>query len=451
MNSKILIVEDDKIVRESLVTLLTKDGYEISAVSDGPDALELLQKQVFDAIILDINLPTMDGLEVLNRIKRIQDAPPVIMLTAHGSVQNAVAAMKSGAFDFLLKPCPPKELKSVLNNILSRSKNDVSHGKIGTKSDNSVVIVGESAPMKKIMELVKKVAVTDANVFIFGETGTGKDLIARAVHNNSKRKEEPFIKIDCAVLPIELLESELFGHEQGAFTGAKERFIGKFEQADGGTVFLDEISNLTLVVQSKLLNVTQDREFTRLKGSTKIKINIRIISASNKELTHSIKDGKFREDLFYRLDVVGITLPPLRERKEDIPLLCNYFLNKFNKINQRNVKGIEPEALGLLTNYQWPGNVRELENLMEQLVVMIDSDIIKVSDLPSKITQFTLVAFGSESSQPSSLKESQKSSEIDMIIDALNKAGGNKKKAADILKISRVSLYNKIKEHNIKL
>lgn len=310
--------------------------------------------------------------------------------------------------------------------------------------------------MKKVIELVKKVAQTNSDIFIYGETGTGKDLIARAIHNESKRKNKPFVKIDCAILPSELLESELFGHEAGAFTGAKERLIGKFERAQEGTVFLDEISNLTLSAQAKLLNIIQDREFTRIGGKDKIKIDVRIISASNKDLNRLIKEGIFREDLWYRLEVVSIILPPLTERKEDIPLLASYFLKKFNAINQRNIKGIEPEALTAIMNYRFPGNIRELEHLIQRLVITNENEIIRLVDLPSKITQSQFLALDNKLSKVSKssflsadFDKAIKSLGADEIINALKECRGNKKKAAELLGISRMSLYNKIKQFNI--
>ncbi|MFH0889078.1 MAG: sigma-54 dependent transcriptional regulator [Planctomycetota bacterium] len=457
MIHKILVVEDDAIVRDSLEVMLSEAGYEVRSVSDGPQALPLIQQESFQAIILDINLPTMNGLEVLNRIKSIPNAPPVIILTAYGSVQNAVAAMKAGAMDFLIKPCPAKELKSVLQNVISHSKSMSGDNVLtGSQPGSQDRLIGESAPMKEVMESIKKVAETDSNVFILGETGTGKNLVAWAIHNASKRSKQPFVKIDCAALPGELLESELFGHEPGAFTGATGRFIGKFEQAEGGTVFLDEISNLTLPTQAKLLNIIQDREFTRLKGTARIKVNIRLISATNQELEPLIKMGKFREDLFYRLDVVSVNLPSLKEHKEDIPLLCDYFLKKFNTLNQKNIKELAPEVLNALMNYNFPGNIRELANLIEQLVVMNKTDIIKMSDLPSKITRLPLTSltmkpFPTPTIIAPSFKEAKKLSEKELIINALKETEGNKKKAAQVLKISRMALYNKIKEYNIQV
>ena len=452
---KILIVEDDKLVREALVDTLINAGYQVQSVSDGAESLPLIQRESFKVVILDLNLPTMGGLEVLAKVKQFPNAPPVIVLTAYGSVQNAVTAMKSGAADFLVKPCPMKELKTLLRSIVSSNKMDSAEG---LKISDSASIVGESKAMKKVIELVKKVAQTNSDIFIYGETGTGKDLIARAIHNESKRENKPFVKIDCAILPSELLESELFGHEAGAFTGAKERLIGKFEQAQGGTVFLDEISNLTLSAQAKLLNVIQDREFTRIGGKDKIKIDVRIISASNKDLNQLIKEGIFREDLWYRLEVVSIILPPLNERKEDIPMLADYFLKKFNAINHGNIKQIEPEALNAIMNYRFPGNIRELENLIQRLVVTNENETIRLVDLPSKITQSRFLSLDSKLSKiaksdslPLDFDKSIRSLGADEIINALKECRGNKKKAAELLGISRMSLYNKIKQFNLTL
>lgn len=454
MLPKILLVEDDQLVRESIEAILVKDGYQVRAVSDGPEALALIPKETFQAVILDINLPSLNGLEVLNQIKNRPGSPPVIILTAEGAVKTAVQAMKSGAADYLVKPCPSKELKTVLKLVVSHPRlvaESVRLAPIISGPDSiGAGLVGESPAMQKVLALIKKVAASEANVFIIGETGTGKDLAARLIHRQSSRQSKPFVKIDCASLPSELLESELFGHERGAFTGATEQFIGKFEQGNGGTVFLDEISNLTMPVQAKLLNIIQDREFTRLKGTHKIKLDIRLISASNKDLHRAIKEGRFREDLFYRLDVVSLTLPPLRERKEDIPLLVDYFLEKFNQLNHQEIKKVEPPALEYLVSYDWPGNVRELANVIEQMVIMVDAATIAPKDLPSKITTygkdipcFTLGAV------PVSLKDAKKLSERETILNALKTTKGNKKKAAEILQISRVALHKKIKDYQI--
>ncbi|MEK7449517.1 MAG: sigma 54-interacting transcriptional regulator [Planctomycetota bacterium] len=455
MMPKILVVEDDKLVREALVDTLISSGYQVKSVSDGAESLLLIQQESFNAVILDLNLPTMGGLKVLAKVKQFPNAPPVIVLTAYGSVQNAVTAMKSGAADFLVKPCPMKELKTLLRSIVSSNKIDSAER---LKISDSASIVGESKVMKKVIDLVKRVARTNSDIYIYGETGTGKDMIARTIHNESKRKNKPFVKIDCAILPGELLESELFGHEAGAFTGAKERLIGKFEQAQGGTVFLDEISNLTLSAQAKLLNIIQDREFTRIGGMDKIKIDIRIVSASNKDLTPLIKEGIFREDLWYRLEVVSIVLPPLNERKEDIPMLADYFLKKFNAINHKNIKEIGPEIMAAMMNYRFPGNIRELENLILRLVVTNEGEIIRLSDLPSKITQSRFMVFDHKLSKAANLDfrsqdidKAIKSLGADEIINALKECRGNKKKAAELLGISRMSLYNKIKQFNLAL
>jgi DNA-binding NtrC family response regulator len=455
MTPKILVVEDDKLVRDALVDTLVSDGYQVKSVSDGAESVPMIQHELFNAVILDLNLPTMGGLEVLAKVKQLPNAPPVVVMTAYGSVQNAVTAMKLGAVDFLVKPCLMKELKMLLKGIVSGKKTESANGQ---KITDSASIIGESQTMKKIIGLVKRVAQTNSDIYIYGETGTGKDMIAKTIHNESTRKNKPFVKIDCAILPSELLESELFGHEAGAFTGAKERIIGKFEQAQGGTVFLDEISNLTLSAQAKLLNIIQDREFTRIGGRDKIKIDIRIISASNKDLTQMIKQGAFREDLWYRLEVVSISLPPLNERREDIPMLADYFLKKFNAINHKNIKAIETEAITAMINYRFPGNIRELENLIQRLVVTNEGEIIKFADLPSKINQSRFMVFDNKLSKTHNLDslspdidKAIKSVDADEIINALKECRGNKKKAAEMLGISRMSLYNKIKQFNLVL
>jgi DNA-binding NtrC family response regulator len=383
--AKILVVDDEEIVCLSCQRILTEEGYEVHTRLSGPEGLKLLAEDPFDLAIVDLKMPGMDGIEVLQAIKRDYPQIPVIMITGYATIESAVEAMKSGAFDYLPKPFTPDEVAVVVKKALETRRmmleNIYLRGEIQAKYrfEN---IIGNSGKMQEIYRLIAKVAPTNSTVLITGESGTGKELIARAIHYNSARKDRPFVPVDCAVLSENLLESELFGHIKGSFTGAIVTKPGLFEVADGGSLFLDEIGNISLAMQSKLLRVIQEREFTPVGGTKLKKIDIRLIAATNQDLPEKIREGTFREDLFYRLNIIPIQLPPLRERTEDIPFLALHFLKKNCQEMGKNLKALSPAALELLVRYSWPGNVRELENIIERAVIMTDEEVLLPQHFP---------------------------------------------------------------------
>ncbi len=383
--AKILVVDDEEIILLSCERVLTEEGYEIQTRLSGKEALELLAEELFDLAIVDLKMPGMDGIELLRAIKRDYPHISVIMITGYSTIESAVEAMKAGAVDYLPKPFTPDQVTMVVKKALDARnlilENLYLRNELQTKYrfEN---IIGSSKKMQEIYRLIAKVAPTHSTVLITGESGTGKELIARAVHFNSLRKDRPFVPVDCAVLSENLLESELFGHVKGSFTGAIVTKPGLFEVADGGTLFLDEIGNISLTTQSKLLRVIQEREFTPVGGTRLKKVDVRILAATNKDLPEKIKEGTFREDLFYRLNIVPIHLPPLRERPEDIPLLAQHFLEKYCRELGKKFKALSPAAVELLVRHSWPGNVRELENTMERVAVMTDEEVILPKHFP---------------------------------------------------------------------
>jgi DNA-binding NtrC family response regulator len=377
---KILVVDDEKIVRESLFHWFQEEGYQVETAEDGETALRIFDKNKFDLLLVDMKMPGMSGLELLAKVKEIDKDTIVILITAFASVPTAIKALKDGAYDYVTKPVDPDELEHLVKKALEqrslRVENEQLKGSIDEiiKPDN---LIGESAQMKKIYELIHTVAQTDTTVMIRGESGTGKELVAKAIHINSKRKYFPIIPVNCGALAESILESELFGHEKGAFTGAQFKRKGKFEMADGGTIFLDEIGSVTPKMQVELLRVIESKQFSRVGGNQIIKSDFRVIIATNEPLEDLVKQGKFREDLYYRLNVFSIVIPPLRERTGDIPVLAFYFLNNFCTAMNKNIKNISPDAMEFLTKYEWPGNVRELENAIERAVVVGKGDTIK--------------------------------------------------------------------------
>ncbi|MBW1851407.1 MAG: sigma-54-dependent Fis family transcriptional regulator [Deltaproteobacteria bacterium] len=445
---QVLIVDDEAAVRKGIARALQKKGMNTILAANGQETLNLLANQYVDLVLLDIRMPDMDGIEVLKKIRASHPETEVIMITGYPSIDSAVHCVKLGALDYLVKPFSLDDLEAVLNktgrqpHIIDTSMID-SHG---MKIDSTgSVIIGQSRPMKALFEKILKVAPTDSTVLISGESGTGKELVARAIHGNSKRKNNEFLAIDCSSLVETLLESELFGHVKGSFTGAAQTKHGFFELANHGTFFFDEIGNLSLNIQAKLLRVIQEREFMKVGSQNKINLDIRIISASNKSLKESVASGDFRQDLYYRLSVVPIRLPPLRKRKDDIPFLISHFLEKFCKKIKRPVPEISSEALEILKEYSWPGNVRELEHTMERILIFEDTNVLCARDLPSFISQ-RQGKFQMFSEEPSSLEELEKM----YIRFVLNRTKGKKTQAAEILGINRKTLGLKIKKYDIK-
>ncbi len=440
---KILVVDDDMIVRDSMGNWLLEEGYQVDTIDNGHDALEKIKTDTFDLAVVDIKMPGMDGIELLKLSKEIYPDFPILVMTAYASVDTAVQAMKDGAFDYIVKPFDPESVSQVIERAIRYKmleKENILLKKELEKKYGFDEIIGRSKKMEEIFELIKTVADSEAVVMIRGESGTGKELIARAIHANSKRKYGPLVALSCGALPETLLESELFGYEKGAFTGAEHSRKGRIEMASGGTLFLDEIGDISPKTQVALLRVLQEKHIYRLGSTQPIKVDIRIISATHRNLEEDAREGKFREDLYYRLNVVPINVPPLRERREDIPLLANHFLHKYTMANSKKINGISGEAMKVLIGYHWPGNIRELENVIERAVVVSKTDEIISNDLTEVVQK------GKEESTPRTLDESEKSH----ISRILEDNGWNISKSAAELGIDRATLYNKIKKYKIK-
>jgi DNA-binding NtrC family response regulator len=440
---RILVVDDEMIVRESLSNYLREDGYEAVAVESGEEALKKVETERWNILFVDFKMPGMDGLEVLREVKKIASDLPVIIITAYATIDSAVQAMKDGAYDYIVKPFDPEAIALVVEKVVEHQRLVQENILLRERLDQEYrfeEIIGKSKPMQEIFELVRDVAESDATVLITGESGTGKELIARALHANSPRRYSPFITASCGAMTEGLLESELFGHEKGAFTGALYTKKGRFELAEDGTLFLDEIGEISPKTQVDLLRVLDEKSFMRVGGVEKIDINVRIVAATNRDLKKEIQEGKFREDLFYRLNVVSIHLPPLRKRREDIPLLAEHFLDKFRAETNKKIEGISPSALKLMLDYDWPGNVRELENAVERAVVVGKKSEILPEDLP----------FFKQSGLSESGAKSLKERERAHILQVLIENGWNISKTAEELEIDRVTLYNKIKKYNLE-
>lgn len=438
--AKILYIDDEISALKAISAILKKEGYTVLTATSAEEGIEILKNSSVDCLLLDYRLPKMDGIDLLKWLRQSEISIPTIMLTAYGTIEKAVEAMKLGAHHYLVKPVDTQLLLNVLKEAIEKSKGNQ---KIEDIKSPFPEIIGKSEAMQEVFYIIQMVAESNANVLITGESGTGKELVARAIHNNSLRKSKPFVIVDCTTIPENLLESELFGHEKGAFTGASERKTGLIEIANEGTVFLDEIGELPMFLQKKLLRFLQEKEIQRIGSTQRIKVDVRVISATNRDLEKAVQEGSFREDLYWRLNVVRINLPPLRERKEDIPLLVNHFLNKFSKENNKPIPQLEPEVMELLLSYDWPGNIRELANVMERAVVLSPSGLISIKHLPRRIQEKTGWVAKNESSL--NLLELEKS----LIIKALNTTGWNQTKAAEILGISRKQLRTKMKHHGL--
>ncbi|MDI7259706.1 MAG: sigma-54 dependent transcriptional regulator [Thermodesulfobacteriota bacterium] len=451
--AKVLIAEDEKAQRDLLEGFLKKEGYAVKAVANGREALEKLKADFFDIVLIDYKMPELDGLQTLRQIRARFPDLPVVMMTAYGTVETAVASMKEGALDYLTKPIDLDELLLIFQKVLERSSLIKENRELKAKLQERYTfqnIVYGSPKMEEVMGLVARVAPSQATVLIRGETGTGKELIANAIHYASSRSEKPFIKVSCSAIPETLLESELFGHEKGAFTGAIQRRIGRFEEADDGTIFLDEIGDLSPSTQVKLLRILQEKEFQRLGSNLNLKIDVRVITATHRHLEEAMKKGFFREDLYYRLNVISIHLPPLRERKEDVPFLIDYFLKKFSEANQKKILDLSRESRTLLLRYPYPGNVRELENLIERAVVLSRGEIITTQDLPFHLQEEKSEELWERSEKRRNLPESLEEIERDMIIKALHQHQGVQTRAAESLGISERVLRYKIKKYGIR-
>lgn len=443
--TKVLVIDDEESMRAGCSQTLSQDGYRVQTAADGIRGLEMAQKESFDLIILDLRMPGMDGTEVLAKLKEYDPNILVIVITGYATIESAVEAMKRGAYDFLPKPFSPETLLAITRRAAQSRRLALENVCLRLELDERMgpdAVIGRCPAMMELAEWVRKVAPTDSTVLICGETGVGKELVAKAIHRHSPRRHKPFVVVDCGALVETLFESELFGHVKGSFTGAIETTYGKFELANGGTVFLDEIANVGSNMQAKLLRVIQEQEVIKVGSSQKVEVDVRIIAATNKDLAKEMSEGNFREDLFYRLNVVPIHLPPLRDRKEDIPALAQYFLEKFSEKRKRNVTGISPEAMRALEAYDWPGNVRELENAIERAVVMADGEIITPRDL---LYYGTTRPLDSGSAERGRLVEMEK----EEIVRALKQFNGHKNKTAEYLGMNRKTLREKIRKYRI--
>ena len=443
--NKILIVDDELNMRLVLQAMLKKEGYAVTTASNGMEALKILKADQMDIVVTDLKMPKLDGMGLLGEIIRDYPSIPVIIITAHGTIATAVDALKKGAFDYITKPFEQDELKQVIQKAVKTRRLDEDEALLNPDDIDRYGIIGSSDRITEIFETIKRVAPTTTTILITGETGTGKELIARAIHRNSPRKNNPFIKINCAAIPESLMESELFGYEKGAFTGAATKKQGRFELAHKGTLFLDEVGELPKDMQVKLLQVIQEQEFERVGGLQTIKVDVRLITATNRNLFEDVKDGRFREDLYYRLNVIPAHLPPLRERKEDIPVLIDFFIEKFNKKLDRSVKYID----------SWPGNIRELENLVERMILMARGDTIVFADLPSELkTAIESDSTGLSGIRQKPFKDIMKNHmediEKQMIISVLEECGNNVTRAAKKLGLSRKGLQLKMMKYKLR-
>jgi two-component system response regulator AtoC len=438
---KILVVDDETIVRESLSDWLKDVGYQVFTAENGHKALEMIEKEMPGIMIADLVMPGMDGIELMKKAKALQPKIEVIIITAYASIPTAIVAMKEGAYDYIEKPFCPERAEFLVEKLVEHQELVEENLSLRQKLEDRYRfenIIAKSSKMQRVIEVIKVVAKSNATVLITGESGTGKELVARAIHSQSHRRNKPFVAVSCAALPESLLESELFGHEKGAFTGAYAQKKGKFEFANGGTLFLDEVGEMSANIQVHLLRVLEEKEFTRVGGNEPIKVDVRVLSATNKDLRKAIEKQEFREDLYYRLNVVNIELPPLRERREDVPLLAEHFLHKFAMENQKEITGFSPKAMELVLDYDWPGNVRELENAIERAIILTQDSLITVADLPQEN-----LSPAYSTTPKKNLKEVEKGH----IWNVLRGTGENYSEAARILGISRMTLYNKAKEY----
>ncbi len=444
---KLLLVDDDKNTVNGLKEILLQDGYDTSCSLTGHDALNLIERERFDIVITDMRLPDIAGFSIIEEVKKKDINTAVVMITGYSSIQSAVDAVKKGADDYLTKPINMDELELTLSRILERQKLILQNKELKQKLDeryNFSELIGNAPEMQLIFKTIAEIAPTDAAVLIYGETGTGKELIANAIHYNSNRKDKPLVALHCASLSEGVLESELFGHEKGAFTGAINQRRGRFELADGGSLFLDEIGEMSQYVQVKLLRVLESGSFERVGGEKTLKSDVRIIAATNKDLEKEVKGGRFRKDLYYRLNVINLRLPSLRERRDDIALLTDYFLIKYSQKNKKNIKGFLPQTLRILSNYRWPGNVRELENIIERAVVLSRTEFIEPYNLPSNINQCTKKT--RDEIVPIPLGTTLKEAEKKIILETLQANNNSKSKTAKILGISTRKIEYKLKE-----
>jgi two-component system nitrogen regulation response regulator NtrX len=451
MKPRILVVDDESAIRDSMRMILEYEGYEFFGAGTGEEGIALVQRESFDLVFLDIKMPGMDGLEALSRIKAVAESLPVVIISGHGTVATAVEATKLGAFDFIEKPLATERILLTIRNAIGFSRLNDENRSLKRVVEVRHEMVGGSPALGQIVEAVRRAAPTSATVLIRGESGVGKELVARMIHKNSLRSRERFVQVNCAAIPEELIESELFGHEKGSFTGATEKQIGKFEQADRGTIFLDEVGDMSAKTQAKVLRVLQEGEVERLGSARTIKVDVRVIAATNKDLEAEIEKGGFREDLFFRLSVIPIEVPPLRERPDDIPLLVRHFADQFSRENNFRPKRFTPEAVELMQRYRWKGNVRELRNTVERVIIMSPGDVIDVADLPEPVRAVERPsAADAGQERPATLRGFKESAERTFLIEKLRENGWNISKTAEAIGTPRSNLYKKLEQYNIR-
>lgn len=452
MKAKILVADDEPRIRKAIVRLLTDEGYAVMPVENGREAVEALLSFHPDVVLLDQQMPVLTGVEALEEIKRLAPNQTVVFVTAFGSVSLAVDAVKKGAYDFVEKPFDNDKLLLTVRRAIehSRMKGELSTLK-RTLEETKSPVIGETTGLLNVMTQMRRVAETNATVLIHGESGTGKELIASAIHRHSSRAAAPFIAINCGAIPLTLMESELFGHERGAFTDAKEAKAGTFERADGGTLFLDEVGELPLEAQVKLLRVLEDRQITRIGGKKPIPVDVRIVAATNRNLEEEVKSGHFRLDLLYRLNIFVLLLPPLRERKEDVPLLANFFIRKHNRALNLDIQGISHEAMSILSSSDWPGNVRDLENAVQSAMILCTGSTILPEHLPARLKGYDQTdPLAAPKAEGGGIREMNAQMEKELILEALKKHGYNRTLTADALHISRKTLFNKMKRYGLE-
>src|SRR5438093_8958082 len=454
MKPRILVIDDEAAIRDSLRMILEYEHYEFLGASNGPEGLAQVQRERPDLVLLDIKMPGMDGMEVLRKLRELDDTLPVVIISGHGTLATAVEAIKAGATDFLDKPLSSERVIVTLHNALKQQELGRENRELKLAMESKYEIVGESPALRKVLEAVKRAAPTNATVLLLGESGVGKELVARTIHRNSPRAGQRFIQVNCAAIPEELIESELFGHEKGSFTGATEKQIGKFEQADRGTIFLDEVGDMSAKTQAKVLRVLQEGEVERLGSARTIKVDVRVIAATNKNLEEEIEKGHFREDLYFRLAVIPIHVPPLRERPEDIAPLVRHYMDYFSRENNVRPKRILQAALDALTRHRWKGNIRELRNTVERMIIMTSGDAIDLPDLPESVRSPGAVASSkasgdSEAAKAGTLREFKDNAERAFLVARLRENGWNISKTAEVIDTPRSNLYKKLEQYQI--
>jgi two-component system nitrogen regulation response regulator NtrX len=467
LKPRILVIDDEAAIRDSLRMILEYEGYGFTGAASGQDGIALVQRDRPDLVLLDIKMPGMDGMDVLRRLRALDEGLPVVMISGHGTTSTAVEAIKSGALDFLDKPLSSERVIVTLQNALKQQELRQENRALKLAMEAKYEIVGESQALRSVLESVKRAAPTNATVMLLGESGVGKELVARTIHRNSPRAGQRFIQVNCAAIPEELIESELFGHEKGSFTGATEKQVGKFEQADRGTIFLDEVADMSAKTQAKVLRVLQEQEVERLGSARTIKVDVRVVAATNKNLEEMIQRGEFREDLYFRLNVIPILVPPLRERRSDIPLLVQHFARRMSDEHNMKPKRFDPRAMEALQRYRWRGNIRELRNTVERVLIMTPGDVVRIEDLPQDVrgdvpvmaqaepaTVGTSVSSGPQSQAPSvsagTLREFKDAAERAFLVQKLRENNWNISKTAEVIDTPRSNLYKKLEQYGIK-